>query len=648
MKFPDPGTGRTFEGGATASRCRTGPAAAQEPVEESAVVDSPLPRPAPQSAAERAVRAAIESSFEQFDLIARNGAVGVIAVRERRILRASTAAARVFGTSAAALSGQPLAEVFASEEGLHVFLDRAATLMDAGEPVSIEWRARRADGALFWCRFLLIDEGEEGAVPGELVWMVEDISARKEAELEQQHAQEELEFTMREVRQELMWSNERLVAELYERSELEERERQGQLHDPLTGLPRRALFERRLHEALRSHAGEDDCAAVLVLGFDGYAACLEALGQRQGDELLRQAGRRLVAAVRASDLVARSGTDEFAVLLGHLRSAHDVARVARKLAHALAEPYLVDGQEVSLTVSVGTALFPEDSACAAALFDYAGTALAQAKGRGRGGVLAFEPGMSATARQRLQTEAALRRAIERREFVVHFQPRVELATGRVLGAEALLRWQHPERGLLDPADFMAVAEASGLIAPIGEIVLAQACAFAMQREDGMAVSVNLSPREFRGRGMVAAVQAALTASGLPARRLAVEVTEASFQGDLDAAERTLTGLRDLGVRIVLDDFGTGQSSLACLRRFPVDVIKIEGAIVRAATENAADAHLVRAIAELGHGFGLGVIAEGVETEAQRRQAEACGCDEAQGYLLGRPLPAEAWAEQSAA
>ncbi len=607
-------------------------------------MDSPLPRPAPERQAERAVRAAIEASFEQFDLIARNGAVGVIAVRDRRIVRASAAAARVFGTQVAALCGQPLAEVFASEDGLHVFLDRASVLLDADEPVSIEWRARRADGGLFWCRFLLIDEGDDGAAAGELVWMVEDVSARKEAELEQEHAQEELELMMREVRQELMWSNERLVAELYERSEIEERERQGQLHDPLTGLPQRELFARRLHDALRSHQGEDDCAAVLVLDFDAFAACNDALGHRLGDELLRQAGRRLVAAVRASDLVARSGADEFAVLLGHLRSAHDVARVARKLSQVLAEPYAIDGQEVSLTVSVGTALFPEDGTCAAGLLECAGIALAQAKLRGRGGVLAFEPQMSASARHRLQTEAALRRAIERREFVVHFQPRVELATGRVLGAEALLRWQHPERGLLEPAEFMAVAEASGLIAPIGEIVLAQACAFAAQREDDTAVSVNLSPREFRGCGLVAAVQAALTASGLPARRLAVEITEASFLGDLDAAERTLGGLRDLGVRIVLDDFGTGQSSLAYLRRFPVDAIKIEGAIVRAAAENTADAHIVSAIAGLGHGFGLAVIAEGVETEAQRHRAQACGCDEAQGYLLGRPVPAEAWAE----
>jgi diguanylate cyclase (GGDEF)-like protein/PAS domain S-box-containing protein len=607
-------------------------------------VDTSHPRPCPQGKPDTALRAAIESRFEQFDLIARNGAVGVIAVRERRILRASAAAARVFGTQPTALAGQPLAEVFASEDGLRVFLDRAAALLDADEPVSIEWRARRADGGLFWCRFLLIDEGEEGAAPGELVWLVEDVSARKEAELEQEHAQEELEFTMREVRQELMWSNERLVAELYERSEVEERERQGQLQDALTGLPKRGLFERRVHEALRSHSEPGDCAAVLALDFDGFSACNEALGHRLGDELLRQAGRRLAATVRASDLVARSGSDEFAVLLGHLRSAHDVARVARKLAQALAEPYVVDGQEVSLTVSVGTALFPEDGAGAASLLEYAEVALTHAKTRGRGGVLAFEPQMSAAARHRIQTESALRRAIERREFVVHFQPRIDLLSGSVLGAEALLRWQHPDRGLLEPAEFMAVAEASGLIAPIGEIVLAQACAFAASHEELGGVSVNLSPREFRGRGVVAAVQAALAASGLAPRRLAVEITEASFLGDLEAAARALNGLRDLGVRIVLDDFGTGQSSLAYLRRFAVDAIKIEGSIVRAAAENEADAHIVRAIAGLGHGLGLAVIAEGVETEAQCRQALACGCDEAQGYLLGRPQPAEAWAE----
>lgn len=611
-------------------------------------MNSPLPRPGPQSPAERAVRAVIESSFGQCDLIARNGAVGVIAVRDRRIVRASAAAARVFGTSAAVLSGQPLAEIFASEDGLNVFLDRAAVLLEAGETVSIEWRARRADGGLFWCRFLIGDECHGGAAPGEQVWAVEDVSARQEAELEQEHAQEELELMMREVRQELMRPQERLVTEIYERSEIKERERRGRLHDPLTGLPRCALFERRLHEALRLCQAEDDCAAVLVLDFDDFSACNDALGHRLGDELLRQAGRRLVAAVRAGDLVARSGADEFAVLLRHLRSAGDVARVARKLSQVLAEPYAIGDRNVSLTVSVGTALYPEDGACATTLFEGAGIALAQAKLRGRGGVLAFEPQMSLTACRRLQTEAALRRAIERREFEVHFQPQVDLATGRVLGAEALLRWQHPERGLLGPADFMGVAEACGLIAPIGEIVLARACAVAAQRQDGTAVSVNLSTRELRGRGLVAAVQAALAASGLPAQRLALEVTEASFGGELDVAERILAGLRDLGVRIVLDGFGTGQSSLAYLRRLPLDAIKIEGSIVRAATEHAADEHIVRAIADLGHGFGLAVIAEGVETEAQRRQAQACGCDQAQGYLLGKPMPAETWAALRAA
>ncbi|MEG0822077.1 MAG: EAL domain-containing protein [Burkholderiaceae bacterium] len=583
-----------------------------------------------------------------FELLAGSAAVGVIAVASGGIERVSVAAARIFDSPAEALVGQRFETLFASVDGMRVFGDRVAALVERQAPVSLEWRARRADGALFWCRFLLLTELESN---GAMLWLVEDITVRKEAELEQAQAQEELELQMHEVRHELMWSNERLVAELYERSEAEEQGRRNQLYDALTQLPNRQLLEKRLDEAIRNHQDGGDLLAVLVLDFDGFTAVNEAIGQRAADAILGQAAQRLLMGVRASDLVARSGADEFAVVLGHLREGDDVLRVAHKLIEGLAEPYRIDGQEVVLTATAGAVLFPDDGAQAELLLRNAEAALAYAKRRGRGVVQGFETHMSAGALRRVRIEAALRRAIEDKQFLVHYQARIDLTSRQIVGAEALVRWQHPELGLVEPAEFIGVAEDTGLIAPIGEIVLNEACAQAMRwQAEGrgdIAISVNLSPREFRGRDLLALVQQALKASGLPAFRLAIEITEASFLRDPEAAARAISGLRALGVQLVLDDFGTGQSSLAWLRRFPIDAIKVDGEFVRAAIDNEIDSKIVQAIAGLGHGLGLRVIAEGVESSAQLDHARQCGCDEAQGYWIGRPVTGDQlWAEQA--
>lgn len=576
-----------------------------------------------------------------FDLIADSSAVGVIAVIDSRIQRASPAAERVLGAAPQSLDGSDFAAIFATEEGMRVFCDRVATMIGHGEVVSLEWRARRADGALFWCRFLLLaaDAGDE-----QTLWLIEDITARKEAELDQAHAQEELELQVEAARGELMWSNERLVAELYERSEIEEQRRLAQLYDPLTRLPNRQLLEMRLDDAIRGHQDGGDLLAVLVLELDGLAAVNEAIGSRGADALLGQAAQRLLTQVRASDLVARVGEQSFAVVLGYLREGDDVQLVARKLVEALSAPYSLDGQELAVGAAAGAALFPHDGARAELLLRNAEAATSHAQRRGRGAVQAFEAHMSASALRRLQMETALRRAVDAQEFVVHYQARIDLASRAVLGAEALVRWQHPELGLIEPAEFISIAEETGLIAPMGEIVLRQACAQAMRWQaegrGAVAISVNLSPREFRGRDLLASVQQALATSGLPPERLAIEITEASFMRDPEAADRAIHGLRALGVRLVLDNFGSGQSSLAWLRRFPVDAIKVDGSFVRAAPECKDDCKIVAAIAGLGHGLGLRVIAEGVETEAQMAAARDCGCDEAQGYAIGHPLPAD--------
>jgi diguanylate cyclase (GGDEF)-like protein len=381
-----------------------------------------------------------------------------------------------------------------------------------------------------------------------------------------------------------------------------------------------------------------------VIDIDDFSKLNDALGHRVGDALLQQVAARLIETVRTSDLVARVGSDEFAVVLGRLRHLDDAQRVASKLGELLSETYEVDAEEITATVSIGVAGFPADGVGPEMLLRNADAALSYAKSRGKANVQFFEPRMNADLLERLQLEAALRRAIDRREFEVHFQPRVNLATGKVVGAEALLRWRHPDKGILEPASFIAVAEDAGLMQPIGELVLRAACQAARSWTAAglgeLIVSVNLSPREFRGRSLLPMVSQALVDSHLDAEQLEVEITEASLMRDLDKAEQVLVGLQTMGVRIALDNFGTGYSSLSNLRRFPLNVLKIDGQFVRAAPEDEADARIVAALVGLASGLGLHVVAEGVETEQQLRFVHHLGCNEAQGYFITRALPAE--------
>ena len=327
---------------------------------------------------------------------------------------------------------------------------------------------------------------------------------------------------------------------------------------------------------MRNHQLGGDRLAVLVIDIDDFTKLNDALGHRVGDSLLQQVAGRLIETVRTSDLVARVGSDEFAVVLGRLRHTDDAERVATKLGELLSEPYEVDAEQVTATVSIGVACFPTDGVGPEMLLRNADAALSYAKSRGRAHVQLFEPRMNADLLRRLQLEAALRVVRSTGdEFEVSLpaahQPR---RRARVVGAEALLRWRHPEQGVLEPSAFIAVAEDSGLMQPIGEIVLRAACeaakAWSAAGLGNLVVSVNLSPREFRGRSLLPMVSQALIDSGLDAERLEVEITEASLMRDLDKAEQVLVGLQTMGVRIALDNFGTGYSSLSNLRRFPLN------------------------------------------------------------------------------
>ena len=589
----------------------------------------------------------VERRLQEYRALLANDSVGILVVCDGDIAQCNSSAARLFGWDVADLLGRSAATFFGSDEEFQSFASRIGDALAADGSPAIEWRTVRRDGSRVWTR-LLVKGITPGGPAGETVWLVDDISARKEMEAALAKARDDLEQRVRAAHDELAWSNERLVAELYERSEVEERARRIALYDELTELPNRRLLESRLDEALRNHQLGGDRLAVLVVDIDEFTNLNDALGHRVGDALLRATAARLVDTVRTSDLVARTGADEFAIVLGRLRHVDDAEHVAGKLAELLSEPFEIDAEQVNVSVSVGAALFPTDGATPEMLLRNADAALSFAKSRGRGNVQLFEPRMNAEVVRRLQIEAGLRRALEAGEFEAYYQPRINLKDRTLIGAEALVRWRDPEHGLQEPGSFIGVAEDTGLIVPIGEIVLREACRAAMQwTAEGLGepvVSVNLSPREFRGRSLLPMVSQALVDSGLDAERLQIEITEASLMRDGAKAEQVLSGLHAMGVKIALDNFGTGYSSLSNLRRFPVDVIKIDGQFVRAGPSDPADCKIVTALTSLARGLGLHVVAEGVETHEQLSFVTDCGCNEAQGFLLGRPLTSAGFVE----
>ncbi len=419
-------------------------------------------------------------------------------------------------------------------------------------------------------------------------------------------------------------------------------------HDDLTGLPNRALFQDRLQHAVAEARRTGRAVGVLLLDLDHFKGVNDTLGHDAGDRVLAEAAERLGACIRESDTVARFGGDEFAVLLGDLAEPANAFAIAQKLLDACSTPFApAAGHEVFLGASVGVTFFPTDSDDPETLVKQADSALHHAKAQGRNNFQFYSAEFTARAQARIVVEAGLRRALERGEFVLHYQPKVDAPTGRVTGMEALIRWQHPERGLLAPGEFIAVAEDSGLIVPIGAWVLEEACRQARAWRDGglppLRLAVNLSPRQFRQKALVDRIGAVLDRTGFPAALLELEITESVLMDQDARVSEVFTGLKALGVSISIDDFGTGYSSLSYLRRFPVDTLKIDRSFVREVPVNLDDVAIVRAVISMARSLRLTTVAEGVETEDQMRFLRAEGCDGLQGWLHGRPMPPDEFA-----
>ena len=435
------------------------------------------------------------------------------------------------------------------------------------------------------------------------------------------------------------------VQDITERKRMENQLQRQALQDPLTGLPNRKLLEDRLGQALeRTRRREDRRVAVLFMDLDDFKVVNDSLGHEAGDLLLKVVAWRLGRCLRPEDSLSRFGGDEFVLLLPDVGGPHEAVRVAERVTEELRRPLVLEGRDIFVSVSIGIALgdarrkSPED------LLRDADTAMYRAKDEGLG-YRVFAPAMYEGAMRRLDLENDLKRSAEAEEFIVHYQPIVDLGTGGAWGVEALVRWQHPKRGLLEPSEFMPVVEESGLIVPVGKRILRAACRQAkLWREDPrlprLVMCVNVSAVQLRRSDLARTVEEALRDTGMEASHLSLDVTESTYIKVLEARTATLDRLKALGVRMSLDDFGTGYSSLSYLKSLPADAIKIDKSFVKGLGEDAEDTAIVRMIVELAHTLGMEVVAEGVESEEQSQLLREMGCDMAQGFHFAKPLPAE--------
>jgi diguanylate cyclase (GGDEF)-like protein/PAS domain S-box-containing protein len=509
------------------------------------------------------------------------------------------------GRSKEELEGLPM-EAFTHPEDYPANLRLWLAHLESGTPFQLEKRYLRQDGSSIWCDAHVSFILDEAGRPQSTIVVIADVAQRRRAEHERQLAQHQIAHLAR--------------------------------HDMLTGLPNRAYFHEQLEQVLEPGT-ELGPVAVHCLDLDGFKAINDTLGHPAGDALLRAVADRLQRCLREGDTVARLGGDEFAVIQRAVKHPEDTAHLAQRLIDAIDAPFEIEGVNVVVGTSVGIAFAPAHGSTPDELLKAADIALYQAKSARGGTYCVFEHGMDALLQVRQATKVALAGALSRGEFELHYQPLVDTMSGATTACEALVRWRHPERGLIAPMDFIPVAEETGLIIPLGKWVLEQACREAAGWAPQVAVAVNLSPVQFKGKGLVESVSQALASSGLEPGRLQLEVTESVLLADSTANLAVLSELRQLGVRIAMDDFGTGYSSLGYLRSFPFDKIKVDREFIKDLPHGRESLAVLRAVAGLGQSLGMTTTVEGVETQEQLAAVRAEGFGEAQGYLFSRPLRA---------
>jgi diguanylate cyclase (GGDEF)-like protein/PAS domain S-box-containing protein len=418
-------------------------------------------------------------------------------------------------------------------------------------------------------------------------------------------------------------------------------------HDVVTNLPNRLLLNDRITQSISLARRQKKHLAVVFLDLDRFKCINDSLGHAIGDELLQSVSKRLLASVRASDTVSRQGGDEFVILLSEIANPEDAATSAKKILLSLSAPHYIGGQDLHIDGSIGISVYPEDGEDAETIIKSADTAMYHAKESGRNNFQFFKADMNVKAVERQSVEGSLRRALERQEFLLHYQPKVNLDTGEITGVEALIRWQQPDRGLVLPSQFVPIAEDCGLIIQIGHWVLREACRQARAWQNAglppLPIAVNVSAVEFREKGFVQGVRAILSETGLEARYLELELTEGVLMEDAESTASVLQELKRMGVHLAVDDFGTGYSSLSYLRQFPIDVLKIDQSFIHQITADPNVSSIVSAIIHMGKSLNHAVIAEGIETQEQRAYLQTQRCAEGQGFLFSRPLGAAQFA-----
>jgi diguanylate cyclase (GGDEF)-like protein/PAS domain S-box-containing protein len=584
----------------------------------------------------------VRHTLAEHQMIFDNAAVGIMYVRDRTVVRCNRRLEEIFGYGVGEMLGVSARQLHPTPESFDDLGRRALEPIRRGEVFSTESGARRKDGSSFWVRVT----GHQTPNVGDsfdVVWIFEDITKRREVEDALHRAKSELEQRVLERTNELTVTNQQLQKEIFERVQAEQRIWHVAHHDALTGLPNRTLLHDRLEQALAQALRDNHRVGVMFLDLDRFKNINDTLGHSVGDDLLKQVAGRIGSAVRAVDTVSRLGGDEFIVILRELAGADDAVLVAEKIILSLATPVQALGHDLRVTPSIGISIYPDDGLEALQLMKNADTAMYHAKANGRNGFQFFAPRMNEEATRFFELEHQLRHALDAGELVLHYQPQVKLDRPMLCGIEALVRWQHPTAGLMPPLEFVPVAEETGLILPLGEWVLGEALRQNRRWQDrgypALPVSVNLSPRQFRQKGLVDNVRCMLADTGQSAKLLELEITESSLMHDVDEGLDTLRELSAMGVRLAIDDFGIGYSSLNHLKRFPVHRLKIDRSFVQDLGVDWGDAAIVSAIVSLARALNLETVAEGVETSAQVQALLSYGCSRFQGNYFSVPLPA---------
>lgn len=580
-------------------------------------------------------------AFDEQQMIFDNAAVGILFARDRVVQRCNRRLAEIFGYQPEELAGRSTRVFYLSEEDYRQHGAQVMPVVMAGGTYIGENRVRRKDGQAFWVRATGRRVASQTSSV-DLTWIFEDVTERHQAEEALLRARDELEQRVVERTAELANANSQLQEEVFERMQAEQRVWHIAHHDGLTGLPNRTLLHDRLEQALAQARRGRHRVAVMFLDLDRFKSINDTLGHAVGDELLKHVAARLTSVVRAVDTVSRLGGDEFVIVLHEMSSPDDAVQVAEKILGALAAVVSIEAHQLRATPSIGISIFPDDGDEVFALMKNADTAMYHAKAAGRNNFQFFARKMNEQATHFFTLENRLRKAIAAGALRLHYQPLIDWPRRSVCGMEALVRWNDAEHGLIEPAEFIPVAEETGLIVPMGEWVLAEALrqnrAWQQEGRPLLPVSINLSPRQFRQKDLVETLRRVLADTGQPARLLELEITESTLMHDIDETQARLLEIAAMGVRLVIDDFGTGYSSLSYLKRFPVHKLKVDQSFVRDLTVDPEDAAIVTAIIGLARSLGLDILAEGVETREQLDVLLGLGCEKFQGFLFSHPLP----------